>query len=56
LRAQHAEELTAHGAEIVYLDNGAAPPALFASHSGGVHFNGAHFDFIQCVLDESFSG
>jgi hypothetical protein len=46
LYAQYAEEFTALGAEIVFLNSCAAPAALPASHSGGVHFNGVHFGFV----------
>jgi hypothetical protein len=49
LRAHHAEEFTARGAEIVFLDCSATPPALLASRSDGVHSSGVYIGFFHCA-------
>jgi hypothetical protein len=56
LRAHHEEEFTARGAEIVFLDCSATPPALLASHSDGVHSSGVHIGFFYTARDELFPG
>jgi hypothetical protein len=56
LYAQSAEKLTARGTEIVFLDSCAAPAALPASHSGGVHINGVHIGLFSLRAMNRFRG